>query len=105
MPHLDWAYLTVGDLCENIQGFLHAGLVLGGQDAVVLQDAQLNVSAGGLRLQLFQELLRRSHRKLLRLLLLRRVPERRERPPGEVRPPGKEGPNEAQTEAASESRA
>lgn len=48
--HLAIAYLIVCNLCENIEGFLYIGLLLSGQKAVVLQDAELCVSARRLRL-------------------------------------------------------
>lgn len=48
--HLEFTYLIVCDLCENTEGFLYIGLLLSGQKAVVLQDAELCVSAWCLRL-------------------------------------------------------
>ena len=48
--HLEFTYLIVCDLCENTEGFLYIGLLFRGQQAVVLQDAELCVSARRLRL-------------------------------------------------------
>lgn len=47
---VEFTYLIVCDLCENTEGFLHVGLLLSGQKAVVLQDAELYVSTRSLRL-------------------------------------------------------
>lgn len=43
--HLEFTYLIVCNLCENTEGFLYIGLLLSCQKAVVLQDAELYVSA------------------------------------------------------------
>lgn len=43
--HLEFTYLTVCNLCENTQGLLYMGLLLGCHNAVVLQDVELYVSA------------------------------------------------------------
>ncbi len=48
--HLEFTYLIVCNLCENTEGFLYIGLLLCGQKAIVLQDAELYVSARCLRL-------------------------------------------------------
>lgn len=63
--HLEFTYLIVCNLCENTERFLNIALLLRGQKAVVLQDAEQCVSAWRLRLQLLQQLLGCSHSELL----------------------------------------
>lgn len=51
---VQFTYLIVCNLCKNTEGFLYVGFLLGGQKAVVLQDAELYVSAWSLRFHLLQ---------------------------------------------------
>ena len=76
MHHLEFTYLIVCNLYKNTEGFLYIGLLLRGEKAVVLQDAELNVSTWCLRLYLLQQLLSCSQSELLRLLLLCGVAEK-----------------------------
>lgn len=50
--HVLPTHLTVCDFNEDVESSFHVGFLLGGQKAVVLQDAQLYVSRWGLWLQL-----------------------------------------------------
>lgn len=71
---LPLTHLTVCNLSKHSKGFLHVGLLLGGQVTVMLQNTQLHMALSGLWLQLLQQLLCCSHSQLFRLLLLSGVP-------------------------------
>lgn len=62
------AHLHLCHLDEGAQRGLHVCLLLGGQQAEALQQLQLRLAPGRVRVELPQQLLSGSHAQLLRLL-------------------------------------